>query len=113
MIIDLDEYRKKKERKPVEPLGTDWTIGGWDFVPTASFSFIDPKTGKNGVTIQLTSSVVKHTDFYFLIDPRDEVVAGFPCEYACWEHASEKIGVKSPTVMKKLGWRVILSSIEV
>jgi hypothetical protein len=113
MIIDLDEYRNKKKPKPAKPLGTDWTIGGWDIIPTASFSFIDPKSGKSGVTIEITSTITKRIDFFFLLDPRGEVVAGFPSEYECWEHASEKIGIKSPTVMKKLGWMVILTSVEV
>jgi hypothetical protein len=78
-----------------------------------SFSSKDPMGNDFGSFINFTTcvTIAETQDFCTLIDPRDKIIVGFPNEEECWEFATELIGVKSITVMKKLGWKVVNSSI--
>ena len=112
MIIDFDEIlQKKRKRKEPVPLTSDWTITGWDNFNALSFSPIDPKAnGENGFfNFSSQISIFNTTDFFALLDPRDEIIAGFPTEDACWGCATKMIGIDSITVMKKHGWRIVKS----
>lgn len=91
-IIDIEKIRKKKIDK--NTLTFDDNI-------ILDFNVLD-------ITISF-----KMIDFCLLFDPDDNFVVAFPTEEECWTVCATMVGIESEVVLKKLGWRTLVTGIAI